>query len=121
MFENFFKKTEEKKISLKKIDLTNEDQIDELLNLSNQETVLLFKHSTRCGISNMVLKRFENKLNKNEEELNYYLLDLLRYRNLSNLIAEKFKIPHQSPQLIVIKDKKVVNHDSHYGILEVPF
>jgi len=43
----------------------------------------------------------------------------LRYRNISNLIVGKFNIPHQSPQLILIKNGKVVNHASHYGILQI--
>ncbi len=49
----------------------------------------------------------------------FYFLDLLKYRSISNLIARKFDIPHQSPQLILIKDGEVVDHSSHYGVLQM--
>ncbi len=119
MFDRFFKKTEDERITFEKIELVNESQIDELIELSGQKTVLLFKHSTRCGISNIVLNRFEKKLNEKEEEFYYYFLDLLQYRNLSNSIAKKFNIPHQSPQLFVIKNGLIVNNKSHYEIMDV--
>lgn len=67
----------------------------------------------------MVLKRFENKISN--REMDYYLLDILNYRHISNLIADKFQIQHQSPQLLVIEEGKVLAHDSHYGILEVKY
>lgn len=119
MFDRFFKKVEDEHITLEKIELVNENQIDELLDLSGKKTVLLFKHSTRCGISNVVLNRFEKKLNEKKDAYYYYFLDLLQYRNLSNLIAKKFNIPHQSPQLFVIKNGLIVNNKSHYEIMDV--
>lgn len=119
MFDRLFKKKEVNTSQVERIDLTSEDQLDELLSLSIEKPVLIFKHSTRCGISNMVLKRFENQLNKNESEVYYYFLDLLKYKSLSNLIANKFSVPHQSPQLIVLKNKKITDHSSHYGIMDI--
>ena len=119
MFGNFFKKSEESKLELGRIALTDEKQIEELIALSKLKPVLLFKHSTRCGISSMVLKRFESKIKKSENVFGYYYLELLQYRNISNFIVQKFNIPHQSPQLIVIKNGTVVDYNSHYGIMDV--
>ncbi len=119
MLKNFFKKTDRNKSNPDRIDLIDEIQIDEILILSQQKPVLLFKHSTRCGISTMVLKRFESKIAKKMDHYNYYYLDLLQYRNMSEFIAEKFNIPHQSPQLIIIKNGSVSEHDSHHRILDI--
>jgi len=121
MFEKLFKRTDINNSIINKILLSNEDQLEELLDASKQKPVLLFKHSNSCGISAMVLKRFENKLQDKNDQYDYYFLDLLRYRNISNLIAKKFQIMHQSPQLILIKNGKVVDHSSHYGIMEMNF
>lgn len=119
MFKNLFKKSEPSNTDINRIALTSEDQIDELLNLSYQKSVLLFKHSSRCGISSMVLKRFENKIKQEQSEFAYYFLDLLQHRNISNMIANKLNVPHQSPQLIIIKNGRVTNHSSHYGIVDL--
>jgi len=121
MFEKLFKRTDINNSAINKILITKEDQLEELLNVSKQKPVLLFKHSSSCGISAMVLKHFENNLLDKNDDYNYYFLDLLKYRNISNLIAKKFQIMHQSPQLILIKNGKVVDHSSHYGIMEMNF
>jgi bacillithiol system protein YtxJ len=93
------------------------EQLDGLLELSINKPVLIFKHSTRCGISRAVLKAFEKKFKDIEAE--FYYLDLLQFRELSNELASRFNVIHQSPQLLVIKYKKVVNHNSHYDLLDL--
>ncbi len=86
------------------------------MNASNKKPVLIFKHSTRCGISRMALKNFERSFDIENEQLAIYLLDLIQFRTISNEIASKFKVQHQSPQAIVVYQEKVVYYDSHYGI-----
>ena len=119
---NFFKNifnSETQKVAPKRIFLTEQDQIDDIIKASAEKPVLIFKHSTRCGISSMMLKRFDNKVAG--LSMPYYFLDILKYRPLSNLIQDKFDITHQSPQLLIIKNGKVITHDSHSGILDVNF
>ncbi len=107
--------SEPEKSNVNWIALTSVVQLDEIIDRSNQGPVLIFKHSTRCGISRMVLKRFESKYNL-EDKVTPYFLDLLAYRDISDAIAEKFKVLHQSPQLLVIKDGKSVYDVSHDAI-----
>ncbi|MCF6213423.1 MAG: bacillithiol system redox-active protein YtxJ [Flavobacteriaceae bacterium] len=98
--------------------LQSENQIVELIKESHHKTVAVFKHSTRCGVSRMVLNRFE-KQSINLENVVFYYLDLLQYRDLSDALASQFKITHQSPQLIVLKNGEVETHSSHFGLLEI--
>lgn len=121
MFKNFFNNNKKSKKELNKIALTNEDQINEIFTLSEHKPVLIFKHSTRCGISTMVLNRFETKLSNKIEDFNYFLLDIIQNREVSNFIEDELQIVHQSPQLIVIKNGEVLSHNSHYGIMDVKF
>lgn len=86
---------------------------------SKDTTVLIFKHSTRCGISRSVLSRFEKKHQNNTTRIEFYYLDLLNFRSISKEIAERFNVQHQSPQLLVLKEGEVTFHASHYDILEV--
>ncbi|WPR70547.1 bacillithiol system redox-active protein YtxJ [Flavobacterium sp. NG2] len=90
-------------------------QLDELEALSEQNPIAIFKHSTRCSISRMALKQFENEFDS-AEKVTPYFLDLIEYREISNEIASRFGVTHQSPQLIVIQNGKTVYHASHSDI-----
>ena len=52
-------KKEEKKTFLNWIPLRTVEQLNTIKQQSKKESILIFKHSTRCGISSMVIKRFE--------------------------------------------------------------
>ncbi len=98
--------------------LSDVSQLDTIIENSNTKTQVIFKHSTRCGISRSVLKKFEQQFDtSNLTELHY--LDLLNHRSISFEIAQRFNVIHQSPQLLIIKNGVVEAHDSHYGILDV--
>ena len=97
------------------IPLETIEQLDTIVQESYQMPVLIFKHSTRCSISRFALKRFENEFELQEKVITYFL-DLLNYRETSNEIAVKFGVQHQSPQVLLLKNGKVVYHDSHDGI-----
>ena len=95
--------------------LTDLGQLNEMVAESTDKPVIIFKHSTRCGVSRMVLKQFENEFNL-QEKITPYFIDLLEHRNVSNEIANRFGVFHQSPQLIVIKNGNAVFNDSHESI-----
>ncbi|MGG6231364.1 bacillithiol system redox-active protein YtxJ [Tenacibaculum sp. SDUM215027] len=101
------------------IPLTSLEQIKEIKELSKKEPVAIFKHSTRCGISSMVIKRFVNSFDEELKDFKVYYLDLLSYRDISNEIGYTFQVLHQSPQLLVIKKEEVISHASHYDIARI--
>ena len=94
--------------------LQDEKQLDEIKEKSKTSSQIIFKHSTRCSISSMAKNRLERSLAP--EGLSIYFLDLLKYRNLSNLIATEFNIPHQSPQILIIDKAECSYDESHSGI-----
>ncbi|WP_159802036.1 bacillithiol system redox-active protein YtxJ [Flavobacterium sp. MK4S-17] len=96
--------------------LTEMQQLETIENESEQLPVLIFKHSTRCGISNMVLRNFEKEYAIEENSVKPYFLDLLEHRDISNAIAERFGVTHQSPQVLLIKNGKAVYDASHSDI-----
>ncbi|NUY82299.1 bacillithiol system redox-active protein YtxJ [Flavobacterium sp. MAH-1] len=97
-------------------ELTDLKQLDAIASESSQIPVIIFKHSTRCGISRMSLKGFESEYAIDQDRAKPYFLDLLNYREISNAIAEKFGVYHESPQLLLIKNGKAVYYESHGGI-----
>ncbi|MCF6142025.1 bacillithiol system redox-active protein YtxJ [Flavobacterium sp. K77] len=90
-------------------------QLDELVALSQEQAVVIFKHSTRCSISRMALKQFESEFDFSDLVQPFYL-DLIAFREVSNEIAARFGVVHQSPQLILIKEGKAVYNVSHSDI-----
>ena len=95
--------------------LTSEEQLNEIETRSKEKTIVIFKHSTRCGISKMVLRSFEKEYEPSGD-VELYFLDLIENRGLSNSIAEKFSVRHESPQMIIVKDSLVVHYASHPDI-----
>ena len=96
------------------IQLTSDEQLSHIINLSKERPQVIFKHSTRCSISSVAWKRVQKK--DSETGIDFYFLDLVAYRNLSNKIAEIFKVHHESPQVLVIKDGQCIFDESHLSI-----
>ncbi len=96
--------------------LSTEGELNELIESSDTLLVCIFKHSTRCSISTMVRSRLENGWKAENDNTIFYYLDVLKHRELSDRIADKFSITHQSPQLIILKNGNVAHHSSHTSI-----
>ena len=97
------------------VQLTHLDQLDDIIHLSNEKPAVIFKHSTRCSNSRMALKQFENEFDLTDK-ITPYFLDLLEHRPISNEIANRFGVVHQSPQAIVVKGGKAIHDASHSDI-----
>ena len=96
-------------------EITEQSQLEQLKAQSEEQPVMIFKHSTRCSISRFALKQFENEFDLQDKITTYYL-DLLNHRDISNEIAFQFDVQHQSPQLLLLKNRVVVYHTSHENI-----
>ena len=116
-FKNLFKATEakEKKI-LPWISLIELKQLNHIQEKSKTKVQVIFKHSTRCGVSSMVMNQFVDAYELTENDLDLYYLDLISYRSVSNEVGYTFQVMHESPQLLVIKNGVVVAHGSHGAI-----
>ncbi len=90
------------------------EQFQEIFEKSKVRPQVIFKHSTRCSVSKMVKNRLEKS--EGQDNFDFYYLDLLKFRSLSNQIAGELKIPHESPQIIVIKGGKPVYNEDHSAI-----
>jgi bacillithiol system protein YtxJ len=95
--------------------ITSTAQWPELVQSSWVQPLVIFKHSTRCSISSMVYNRL-NSSAQPSDDATWVFLDLLQYRDVSNLVADKTGIEHESPQIIVIWQGKTVYSASHTAI-----
>lgn len=125
MFKKFFKTNDSDK-QIKNVPalswkpLQSEAQLEDIKAQSNVRLQIIYKHSSSCGISSMVLRQLEKSLIEFNGRADFYFLDLLSFRSVSNEVASRFQVLHQSPQLILLKNDTVVAHDSHYDLLQLP-
>ena len=100
-----------------RIELTSTTDLDRVWALSEQKPCLLFKHSTRCPISTRALSAFEQARAQPEATAAAWVyLDPIAHRDVSNEIAVRTGVTHQSPQAILLRDGKPVWHASHIGV-----
>ncbi len=91
-------------------EINSSEKLDELFEQSSEKPVVLFKHSLTCPISSGVYQVMSGV----DADVN--LIVMQNARNISNQIAEKTGIRHESPQAIVLKNGEVVYHASHYDV-----
>jgi bacillithiol system protein YtxJ len=96
--------------------LAEESQIAEIVALSNSIPIYIFKHSTTCGISAQAKENLEISFKNTDKPFLLYYLDLLKYRSISNEVASKLNVHHQSPQLILVHNGEVAFTTSHHKI-----
>ncbi|MCW3081632.1 bacillithiol system redox-active protein YtxJ [Segetibacter sp.] len=94
--------------------LQSETQLEKIAEASG--STIIFKHNTTCPISKSVKQKLEQDEDKLPVNTPVFILDLLSHRDISDAVAEKFDIPHQSPQLLVIKDGKCIYDEALYNI-----
>lgn len=120
MFKKLFGSKEPKEEKLMPwIPLNSVAQLSAIEEKSKSKTQVVFKHSTRCGISRMVMNQFVSAFDLDRTHIDLYYLDLLSYREVSNEVGYKFQVMHQSPQLLIIKNGVAVSHASHGAINEI--
>jgi bacillithiol system protein YtxJ len=96
------------------IHLNDEEQLKQIIAKSQQKPQVIFKHSTRCSISAVALQRLQKA--EQPTDIDFYFLDLIAHRDISNKVAQVFGVNHESPQVLLIKDGNCVFDESHLGI-----
>lgn len=91
-------------------------QVGAIVAASAQRLQLIFKHSTRCSISAAAKYRLEADLGVLAGVFDLHFLDILLHRDISRLVADRFDVVHESPQVMVIQHGRAVYHASHYDI-----
>lgn len=92
--------------------------LDQIITDSMDHPVIIYKHSTTCSLNSVKIKELTNSWGdlSTEKKMDFYYLDLLAYRSISNEIEEKFGVRHESPQLLVFNKGKITHHTSHMGV-----
>ncbi|HEX4887907.1 MAG TPA: bacillithiol system redox-active protein YtxJ [Luteibaculaceae bacterium] len=99
------------------IEVRSKADIDQWISRSQSEhqTFLIFKHSTRCSISATAKSRLERAWSPTYTTPVLYI-DVLNHRDVSNYVADRLGVQHESPQLIEVADGNASQHLSHLAV-----
>ena len=97
------------------VELRQDQDLDDILERSKTDPVLIFKHSTQCSISGEVHREFLDFVAK-APQLKAVVVLVIENRRLSDIVAERLGVRHESPQALLIKDGRAVWHASHWSI-----
>jgi bacillithiol system protein YtxJ len=97
-------------------ELSQTSQLGELIDLSHRRPCIILKHSTQCTTSAMVKWQLESEWDLAPEEMDVYLLDVIRQRALAREIANRFQVFHQSPQILLIREGECTYDADHLDI-----
>ncbi len=97
-------------------ELTELNDLEQVGALSSRTPVVLYKHSTRCGLSHDVKRSLEEDWKGVVSSVDFFQLDILAHRSISDRIAERWNVPHQSPQILLIYRDELVYEGSHHAV-----
>lgn len=78
--------------------------------------VMIFKHSTTCPISHIAKRRIEDNWSSELNNIKSFYLDLKAHRDISGMIAEKYQVHHESPQVLIVRKGECIYDASHLDI-----
>jgi bacillithiol system protein YtxJ len=95
-------------------EMTEQHDWQACLDASQVKPVFVFKHSTRCPVSGAARNRVvEYEAQNSGNGVDIRMVKVIENRPLSNAIAEALGVRHQSPQIILVKDRAAVWSASH--------
>ena len=86
--------------------LETTEELQDVLDNSGEKPIVLFKHSVRCSTSTMIKSNLIRDWDVATDIVDFYYMDLINHRRVSSAIETKLGVQHESPQIIVVKNKK---------------
>ncbi len=107
--------TQEKKEELW-FQISSTQEADGVISASKEKTQVILKHSNSCGISFFAKRNLDSIDTEKLESADLYIVDVIKDRNVAYYLADRFSVRHESPQIMVIKNEKVIWHGSHNAV-----
>jgi bacillithiol system protein YtxJ len=98
------------------IPLQRIEELDDLMAASEAYPLVVFKHSHTCGVSAEALDELVDHLNRTRIGARYAIVTVQTHRSLSNAVAERLGVRHATPQVLLIRDGRVVWSATHFRV-----
>ena len=99
------------------VELQHRRDLDQLIEKSKSDPVVIFKHSTQCAVSHQAYDEF-NRFASRSEDVTCGVVLVIEDRAISETIASELGVRHQSPQAIVVRNGCSAWNASHWSITE---
>lgn len=97
-------------------DISSTEKIQNIVSASKNKKQFIYKHSTRCATSFFALQNIKSLELVKRNNIEFYLVDVIAQKEISNSIAKIFKVKHESPQVLILESGEVIWHGSHQMI-----
>jgi bacillithiol system protein YtxJ len=99
-------------------EITCSRELGQILDESCQRQIILFKHSTSCPTSSRAWREVQNFIKESSDEVLVGMIKVIESRPVSNQAAEELGLNHQSPQVLFIRDRRLLWHASHQEVTQ---
>jgi len=99
-------------------EITSSQELEKILDVSSQHQIILFKHSTTCPTSSRAWREVQNFIKESPDEVLVGMIKVIESRSVSNQVTEELGLKHQSPQVLLVSERKVVWHASHQEVTQ---
>ncbi len=99
-------------------EITCSQELGEILDESCQSKIIIFKHSTSCPTSARAWREVQDFIRESSDEVLVAMVKVIESRPVSNQVTADLGVMHQSPQALLISNKKVLWHASHQAVTQ---
>lgn len=99
-------------------EITGSQELAQILEESCQRQIILFKHSTTCPTSSRAWQEVQNFIQESSDEVLVGMIKVIESRPVSNQVTEELGLKHQSPQVLLVRERKVLWHASHQEVTQ---
>ena len=96
--------------------LDSGDALEDVIAASEECLVLLFKHSVTCGTSAQAYDELAEHLSTGQHTTRYVIVTVQTHRDISDAVAARFNVRHETPQALLIHKGQVVWEASHFSV-----
>lgn len=97
-------------------DLRTIDDLNGFLGGPGGAPRLLYKHSLTCGTSGWAMEELRDLASTAGQDVRIGIVLVQPGRDVSNEIARRFGVRHESPQILLVHDGKAVWVASHHSV-----
>lgn len=97
-------------------EITSFQELGQILDESYQHQIILFKHSTICPVSSRAWREVQNYIKESSDEVMVGMIKVIESRPVSNQVTVDLGLKHQSPQVLLVRERKVLWHASHQEV-----
>lgn len=84
------------------INIYSNEDIDQAFQASETTPILIYKHSPICHLCDLAILEVQKFIAAEAKQFEFYQVDVIAQRPLSQLLEQRLNVLHESPQLLLV-------------------